>query len=151
MNINENISQNIRLFMHESGVNMRALSLKAGLKEDAVRNVLEKAQHPRVDTLYMIARAMNLTVSELIGEAPPVQRGTLDHAAMLAAVEAVETFFAEVAPRILSKEELAYFRTPPVKARIILLLYEKVVSGKMQTDQLPELIETARMLRVGEK
>lgn len=142
---------NLRTIRKGKGLTLTKVGELLG-KEQATVSRYESPKFEHQLTLPLLRQFADLygcTIAELIGEAPPVQRGTLDHAAMLAAVEAVETFFAEVAPRILSKDELTYFRTPPVKARIMILLYEKVVSGKMQTDQLPELIETARMLRVG--
>lgn len=62
-----NIAQRAR----EMKLSDRALSIRGGLNEDAMKNLRQaKAQHPRIDTIYGFAQALECSVSQLIGEEP---------------------------------------------------------------------------------
>jgi transcriptional regulator with XRE-family HTH domain len=55
----------------QMGLSMRELSLKAGLNETAIKAIMGgRSVSPRGATLQAIARALNTTVQDLIGQSP---------------------------------------------------------------------------------
>lgn len=55
----EPIGKAIARRMEQLGLNQRSLALKAGLHEDAVRNILRgKSKHPRIDTMEKIQKVL---------------------------------------------------------------------------------------------
>ncbi len=64
----DTLSQRLQRRMAEAGLNQRSLALRAGLHEDAVRNIFRgKSLHPRHDTLERLADALGCSVGDLIG------------------------------------------------------------------------------------
>ncbi len=58
--------------MVELDLGAKGLSRKAGLNDRAVSNILDgSSESPRLVTIQAIAKALNCTVGELLGEAPP--------------------------------------------------------------------------------
>jgi phage repressor protein C with HTH and peptisase S24 domain len=56
--------------MADSGLGQKALALKAGLNETAVRDILiGKSRHPRHDTIEKLAGVLGASVAELLGGA----------------------------------------------------------------------------------
>lgn len=63
------LQEQIETRRNELGLSMRALSMKAGLNETAVKAVMQgRSESPRGKTLQALARALGTTVRELIGE-----------------------------------------------------------------------------------
>ena len=63
------LARRIKERMEKLGLNQRSAALKAGLKEDAIRNVLRgRSQSPRGKTLSAIAEALNWSIEELLGQ-----------------------------------------------------------------------------------
>jgi transcriptional regulator with XRE-family HTH domain len=59
---------NLRALMTALHLNPRSLSLKAGLNATAVRDMLEgRTRFPRYDTVLALAKALDVTASELMG------------------------------------------------------------------------------------
>lgn len=57
------------------GIDMKSLSLAAGLGETAVRDLLMRWPDPRLSTVLAVAKARGMSLSELVeGEAAPVQK-----------------------------------------------------------------------------
>lgn len=55
--------------MHEQGLTQRSLSLRAGLNETAVRDIVEgRARFPRYDTIRALADALGTTPAYLMGD-----------------------------------------------------------------------------------
>ena len=52
--------------MDERRLNMKELSLSAGLGETAVRDILERRTNPRLDTLLAVCGVLGLTIAELV-------------------------------------------------------------------------------------
>ena len=62
------LTQAIRRRMDAAGLGQKALALKAGLNETAVRDILVgKSRHPRHDTVQKLAGALGCPVTELLG------------------------------------------------------------------------------------
>lgn len=57
--------QRLQSIMDERGLSMKELSLAAGLGETAVRDLLQRKQSPRIDTLQALATALGMSVSQL--------------------------------------------------------------------------------------
>ena len=64
----------LRKIMEERGLDMKALSLAAGLGETAVRDMLKKVTAPRIDTVQAIAEQLGITLAELIEGVPSAVR-----------------------------------------------------------------------------
>lgn len=58
----------------ERGLNMKQLSLAAGLGETAVRDMLLKVKSPRVDTVTAVAEQLGVSLAELLEGIPSVTR-----------------------------------------------------------------------------
>lgn len=59
---------NLRTLMKSHELNPRSLSLKAGLNQTAVRDMLEgRVKFPRYDTAHALANALGVTTAELMG------------------------------------------------------------------------------------
>jgi transcriptional regulator with XRE-family HTH domain len=56
----------LRRILDERGLNMKQLSLAAGLGETAVRDMLQKVASPRVDTIVAVADQLGITLTELL-------------------------------------------------------------------------------------
>lgn len=56
----------LRKIIDERGLNMKQLSLAAGLGETAVRDMLKKVTSPRVDTVVAVAEQLGVTLTELL-------------------------------------------------------------------------------------
>ncbi|MGH6720204.1 MAG: XRE family transcriptional regulator [Alphaproteobacteria bacterium] len=62
------LAHEIAARMATAGLGQKALALKAGLNETAVRDILVgKSRHPRHDTVEKLAQALGCTVAELLG------------------------------------------------------------------------------------
>lgn len=75
METNERIVLRLQEEMERQGLTQKALALKAGLNETAVRDILKRrSRAPRVDTLEKLAEALGTTVDSLLGETgmPPM-------------------------------------------------------------------------------
>ena len=65
----EQIGSNIKKKILENGVSVHSLEKKAGLKQSAIQNILYgKSKKPSLHLIQSIAKALNCTVSELLGE-----------------------------------------------------------------------------------
>ena len=63
--------------MLENGLNAYTLERQAGLKPSAVHNILYgRSKNPSINTLLSLAKALNCTVSDLIGENQNFLNGT---------------------------------------------------------------------------
>ena len=70
------IVHNLRLRMKAKGVGPKALSLKAGLNETYVRDLLKgRSRNPRQGHLQNLAAALDCQVSDLTGEKPAARPG----------------------------------------------------------------------------
>jgi transcriptional regulator with XRE-family HTH domain len=57
----------IKMRLQELGLSPRAASLKAGLNDDAIRNIFRgRSRHPRYDTIAKIARVLDCEVQWLL-------------------------------------------------------------------------------------
>lgn len=56
----------LKRLIEERGLNMKQLSLAAGLGETAVRDMLQKVTSPRIDTVLAIADQLGITLTELM-------------------------------------------------------------------------------------
>lgn len=56
----------LQKIIDERGLNMKQLSLAAGLGETAVRDMLKKVTSPRVDTVVAVAEQLGVTLTELL-------------------------------------------------------------------------------------
>jgi phage repressor protein C with HTH and peptisase S24 domain len=64
----------LRSVIEHRSLNMKQLSLAAGLGETAVRDALERGQTPKIDNFAALAKALGLSLSELYeGEAAVAQ------------------------------------------------------------------------------
>lgn len=61
----------IRKTLKERGLNMKQVSLAAGLGETAVRDMLDKVASPRIDTVEAVAEQLGYTLAELLSGAQP--------------------------------------------------------------------------------
>jgi SOS-response transcriptional repressor LexA len=50
----------------ERGLDMKAVSIKAGLEQSAVYNVINRRPNPQIDTVRAIAEALDMSLSELV-------------------------------------------------------------------------------------
>ncbi|MDY0241647.1 MAG: S24 family peptidase [Rhodospirillaceae bacterium] len=62
------LKENILRLMAEKGFNQKSLSLAAGKNETLVRDIMKRAQNPRQDSLSALAAALDVSVSDLLGE-----------------------------------------------------------------------------------
>jgi transcriptional regulator with XRE-family HTH domain len=61
------LAAQIQVRLDRLGFTARAASIKAGLKPDAIRNIVRgKSQNPRGDTLRSLARALECSVQYLV-------------------------------------------------------------------------------------
>ena len=82
------IAQNLRLRMEAKDLGPKALSLKAGLNETYVRDILKgRSLNPRQGHLQKLAAALECHVSDLTGEAVSDFHNDRARAAMLAAFD----------------------------------------------------------------
>jgi DNA-binding phage protein len=58
--------------MNANGIKRKTLSKKAGLNEQAVRDILSKTDNPQVGTLLAIAKALEMPASALFGQIVPI-------------------------------------------------------------------------------
>ncbi|MFH8530443.1 helix-turn-helix domain-containing protein [Streptomyces tendae] len=58
----------LRLLRHRAGLTQQSLAEGAGLDKQAVSLIENAHQVPRLDTLWYLARALDLTVAELVAE-----------------------------------------------------------------------------------
>jgi transcriptional regulator with XRE-family HTH domain len=66
------IVSRMRKKMQEEGLSAYALEKRAGLKPSVVHNILQgRSKNPAISTLHSVAKALNCTVSDLIGEEAP--------------------------------------------------------------------------------
>jgi len=77
----------LKRIIDERGLNMKQLSLSAGLGETAVRDMLQKVTSPRIDTITAIADELGLTLTELMEGRKLVRRevpiiGAIEHLEM---------------------------------------------------------------------
>ena len=62
----ETVRENLYKKMLAAGLNMKKLSIKAGLNETGVRDILRgRVKSPSFDTLYCLAKALNTSIDEL--------------------------------------------------------------------------------------
>lgn len=67
--LNATLTKQIRTRMKEKGWSVRELERQAGLNERAVLSILQgQSRHPRIDTVIKISKALDCSVSNLIGE-----------------------------------------------------------------------------------
>lgn len=65
----------LKRLMDERQLNMKELSLAAGLGETAVRDIIERGRNPRAPTVIALAKTLGVSVSELmLGDLPTYQR-----------------------------------------------------------------------------
>ncbi|MCZ9348529.1 helix-turn-helix domain-containing protein [Streptomyces mutabilis] len=58
----------LRSLRHDAGLTQQALAEHAGLDKQAVSLIENAHQVPRLDTLWHLARALDLTVAELVDD-----------------------------------------------------------------------------------
>ncbi|MFF8095668.1 helix-turn-helix domain-containing protein [Streptomyces sp. NPDC016675] len=58
----------LRLLRHRAGLTQQALAERAGLDKQAVSVIENAHQVPRLDTLWHLARALDLTVADLVAD-----------------------------------------------------------------------------------
>ena len=82
----------LRKHLDESGESERELSLRAGVNEKAVNQILKgKSQHPRGDTIARLAQALGRAPADLMPLPPGVQRGAAGIAPRRGAVPPVSS------------------------------------------------------------
>ncbi|MDX3927652.1 MAG: XRE family transcriptional regulator [Shinella sp.] len=64
----EKWEKNFRERLQASGLNMKAVSLKAGLGETFVRDMLERGRVPSIDKFQRLAKVLGTTVADLLDE-----------------------------------------------------------------------------------
>ncbi|MEP9370482.1 XRE family transcriptional regulator [Mesorhizobium sp. KR1-2] len=64
----------LRARMEAKGLSMRTLSMAAGLGNTFVRDMLERSRVPSIDKFAKIAKVLDTTVADLLGEQPDAQR-----------------------------------------------------------------------------
>lgn len=60
--------------MHEKGFNMKSLSLKAGLGETYVRDILKRGREPGVEKARALAEVLGVRMTDIIGEPYAIAR-----------------------------------------------------------------------------
>ncbi len=65
----------LRAIREGKGVSLRALKTKSGVAVATLARIEAGGYDPRLSTLRRLARALRVTVAELIGEAKPTKRG----------------------------------------------------------------------------
>ncbi|MBU8540840.1 LexA family transcriptional regulator [Falsiroseomonas tokyonensis] len=76
MSTTDPLREAIREFLAETGMAERELSLKAGINEKAVNQILAgKSRHPRSDTVQALAQAMGRPIASLMSLPAGVVRG----------------------------------------------------------------------------
>ncbi|MFK0069771.1 helix-turn-helix domain-containing protein [Streptomyces sp. NPDC091046] len=58
----------LRFLRHRAGLTQQSLAERAGLDKQAVSLIENAHQIPRLDTLWCLARALDLTMSELVAD-----------------------------------------------------------------------------------
>lgn len=81
------IARNVRLLMEAKGLGSKALSLRAGLNETYVRDILKgKSRNPRHEHLQKLAAALGCRVIDLTDELDPTERARADWMALFDAM-----------------------------------------------------------------
>ncbi len=65
---------NLRLIREAQGFSLRALAAKVSMSYVALYRLEAGHTDPRLSTLRALARALGVTVAEIIGERPPAKR-----------------------------------------------------------------------------
>ncbi|MDI7862565.1 XRE family transcriptional regulator [Rhizobiaceae bacterium n13] len=69
--MSEHWKERIRAAIEAKGLSMKAVSLQAGKGETFVRDMLERDRAPSIDNFAAVAKALNMSVSELLDDAQP--------------------------------------------------------------------------------
>jgi len=93
----ESIRKTIVKEMEAKGFSRRSLSIKAGLSQTAVRDVLERTDNPGIGTLHKIAEALDLPVESINGAASVPLLGEVGAGGLVAYFK--EDHEVEVVPR----------------------------------------------------
>lgn len=70
--------QRLRALMDEAQINMKSLSLAAGLGETTVRDFMIRSRNPRIRTICCIAAALNVHPAYLMGFSNDKNRGVTE-------------------------------------------------------------------------
>ncbi len=65
----------VRAIREAQGITQRDLATRAGITQAALFRLESGETDPRLSTLRRLARALNVTVAELIGEGRPARTG----------------------------------------------------------------------------
>jgi len=69
------IAERVRVYREQRGLSQRGLARAAGVGAVLVTKLESEAiSDPRISTLRKLAKALDVTVAELIGEAKPVRK-----------------------------------------------------------------------------
>ena len=71
----------LKLLREQRGLSVRKLGEKAGVHFVSIVKMETGKLDPRLSTLIRIAKALNVTVSELIGDKPKTKKGGPKHGA----------------------------------------------------------------------
>lgn len=72
-----NIGEKIRYYRQKSGLNQEKLAKKSGISRSALTNYEKGNRNPTVETISLIAKALNISVSELVDESLEVTKGLM--------------------------------------------------------------------------
>ena len=64
----------VRAIREAQGMTQRALASRAGITQAALFRLESGATDPRLSTLRKLAKALNVTVADLIGEGKPARK-----------------------------------------------------------------------------
>lgn len=101
--------------LQESGLTMKAASLKAGLNESFVRDMLQRKRVPSIDKLAKLAAVVGTTISELMAEAPLAPIFSVPLMGYIGAGAEIEPEFEQVPPDGLEQIQVPF----PLPAEMI--------------------------------
>lgn len=126
------------------GLNARSAALKAGLKEDAIRNVLRgRSESPRGKTLSAIAEALSLPIEELLGQGNVIDRRfPLTAVPVVSWVEAGS--FAEATDPYEPGDSAHEIQVPSVRTTLIALIVRGNSMNRVAPDGSTILVDYSR-------
>jgi len=80
VNTNTKLTENIRQKLSTKNISVSELERRAGLKQSTLQNILYgRSKNPSIETIKSIARELNCSIEELIGELDYLNPNTLNN------------------------------------------------------------------------
>lgn len=102
------LGERIRILLKRKGMSQNELARKAGLSSSGMSTILKGAYDPRLSNLIAIARVLDCSVGELLGETTSQTSKYVTDAEwrLLAAYRAAEPAFREEAVAMLERHQV---------------------------------------------